>query len=96
VYIIKYCKIFWYVVWYTPLIRRFLFRMIGFISRYVTHALLITLTHRKFSAIADLHSFHYFQFTVTHTLGFPVSTSRLLAMNLNRETTTVSHSKYYT
>jgi hypothetical protein len=41
----------------------------------------------QYSAIADLHTF---QFTVAQALGFPVVTSRLLATDLNTETTTVS------
>jgi hypothetical protein len=40
------------------------------------------------SAIADLHNF---QFTVAHALGFSVSTSRLLATDLNTETSTSNH-----
>jgi hypothetical protein len=42
--------------------------------------LLITL---KYSAIADLHTF---QFTVAHALGFSIFTDRLLATDLNTET----------
>jgi hypothetical protein len=38
----------------------------------------------KYSAIADLH----FPFTVAHSLGFPVFTSRLLATDLITETIT--------
>jgi hypothetical protein len=37
--------------------------------------------------MSDLHTF---QFTVARALGFPVSTSRLLATDLNTETVTVS------
>jgi hypothetical protein len=55
--------------------------MIGFISASVTSSL----NHTYYSAIADLHTF---QFTVAHTLGFSVSTSRLLATDLNTETST--------
>jgi hypothetical protein len=47
--------------------------------------LLITL---KYGAIADLHTF---QFTVAHALGFSVSSSRLLATDLNTETSTSNH-----
>jgi hypothetical protein len=50
--------------------------MIGFIGTSVT----ISLNYYQYSAIADLHTF---QFTVTHALGFSVSTSRLLATALN-------------
>jgi hypothetical protein len=41
----------------------------------------------KYSAIADLHTFH---FTVAHALGFSVFTSRFLATDLNTETITIS------
>jgi hypothetical protein len=53
----------------------------------VAHSPLITLTHRQYSAISHLHTF---QFTVAHVLGFPVSTSRLLATYLNTGIITVS------
>jgi hypothetical protein len=43
----------------------------------------VSLTYNEYSAIADLHNF---QFTVTHALGFSVSTSRLLATDLNTKT----------
>jgi hypothetical protein len=46
--------------------------MIGFIGTSVA----ICLNYNQYSAITDLHTF---QFTVAHTLGFSVSTSRLLA-----------------
>jgi hypothetical protein len=46
---------------------------------------LITLTY---NAIADLHTF---QSTVAHALGFPVFTSRLLATDLNTETSISDH-----
>jgi hypothetical protein len=61
--------------------------MIGYISISVTHCRLITLKHRQYSAIADLHTLH---FTFVHALGFQVFTSRLLATDLNTETITVS------
>jgi hypothetical protein len=41
--------------------------MIGFISSWFTHSPLIILTHRQYSANADIHTF---QFTVAHALGF--------------------------
>jgi hypothetical protein len=63
---------------------RFPVRMIGFISILVT----ISLNHVYYSAIADIHSF---QFTVAHILVFSVSTSRLLATDLNTETITSNH-----
>jgi hypothetical protein len=61
--------------------------MIGFISSWVTHSLLIILTHRQYSSIAHLRTF---QFTVAHALRFSVFTSRLLATDLNTQTITVS------
>jgi hypothetical protein len=39
---------------------------------------------------------YHLQTSVAHTLGFPVSTSRLLATALNTEIITVSQFKYYT
>jgi hypothetical protein len=62
-------------------------------EQLVTHVHLITRTYRQYSAIADLH---YLQHTVAHALGFSLSTSRLLATDLDTQTTTVSHSKCYT
>jgi hypothetical protein len=50
--------------------------MIGFIGTSVT----ISLNYNEYSATADLHTF---QFTIALTLGFLVSTSRLLATDLN-------------
>jgi hypothetical protein len=47
--------------------------------------LLITL---NYNAIAILHTF---QLTVAHALGFSVSTSRLLATDLNTDTSTSNH-----
>jgi hypothetical protein len=55
--------------------------MIGFISTLVT----VLLTTLKYSAIAD---FLIFQFTVAHVLEFSVSTSCLLATDLNTEIST--------
>jgi hypothetical protein len=49
-------------------------------------SLLIAPIYRQYSAIADLHTFH---FTDGHTLGFSVFIS-LLATDLNTETITVS------
>jgi hypothetical protein len=57
------------------------------------YTLLFTLTHRQYSTISVLHQL---LFTVAHALGFYVSTSRFLAMDLNTQTVTVLHSKYYT
>jgi hypothetical protein len=59
--------------------------MIGFINTSVTGSHLITF---KYSAIVDLH---LLQFIVAHALGFSVSTGRLLAMNLNTETSASNH-----
>jgi hypothetical protein len=58
----------------------------------VTHALLITLTSKQYSAIVDLHNLPT---TVAHALGFPVSTSRLPATAFNT-TLPVLHFNYYT
>jgi hypothetical protein len=44
-----------------------------------------SLNYNQYSAIAYLHTF---QFIVVHALGFSVSTSRLLARDLNTETST--------
>jgi hypothetical protein len=55
--------------------------MIGFIGTSV----MISLNYNEYSAIADLHTL---QFTVAHALGFFVFTSRLLATDLNTETST--------
>jgi hypothetical protein len=48
---------------------------------------ILLITH-KYSAIADLHTF---QFTVAHALGMSGSTTRLLSMDLNTETSTSNH-----
>jgi hypothetical protein len=61
--------------------------MIGFISSYVTHSHLITLTYKQYSAIAQLRTL---QFTVAHAVGFSLSTSRLLATDLDTGVITVS------
>jgi hypothetical protein len=81
------------IILYMPLVRWVLVRMIGFISSLVTHSLLVTLTRRQYSAVADIHTF---QFTIAHTLGFSLSSSHLLAMDFDTQTTTVSHYKCYT
>jgi hypothetical protein len=66
--------------------------MTAFITSWITHSLLITLKYRPYSTIADLHTL---QHTVACAVGFLfIFTSRLLAMDLNTETTTVPHSKY--
>jgi hypothetical protein len=79
------------------LIKWVLVQMIGFISSWVTHSVIITLTYRSYSSITVLHTF---QFTVVHALGFSLPTSRLLATDLNTETITSNHwsthSKHYT
>jgi hypothetical protein len=62
--------------------------MTGFISTLVT----TTLNYSQYSAIADLHKLHS---TVAHALGFSVSTSRLLATDLNTETNTSDLSRYH-
>jgi hypothetical protein len=55
--------------------------MIGFIGTAVT----ICLNYNEYSAIADLHNS---LFTVEDALGFSVFISRLLATDLNTETST--------
>jgi hypothetical protein len=59
-----------------------LYRTIGFIDRT------ISLNYKPYSAIADLHTF---QFTAAHALRFSVSTSRILATDLNTGTITSNH-----
>jgi hypothetical protein len=75
------------VGWYMPLIRRVLVWMIGFISTWVTHSLLITSTHRQYNAIIHLHTS---EFTVALAIGFSVSTRRFPAVDLNTQSITVS------
>jgi hypothetical protein len=58
--------------------------MIGFISTSFTRSL----NHTYYSVVSYLHNL---QFTVTHALGFSVFTSRLLATDLNTETSTWNH-----
>jgi hypothetical protein len=58
--------------------------MIGFISTLVTSSL----NHTFYSAIAD---FYNLGFTVTQALGFSVSTSRLVATDLNTQTIASNH-----
>jgi hypothetical protein len=55
--------------------------MIRFIGTLVT----ISLNYNQYSAFADLHNL---QFNDTPSLGFSVSTSRLLATDLNTESST--------
>jgi hypothetical protein len=55
---------------------------IGFIGTLYNQLVLI----RSYSAISDLHNL---QFTVTHALGFPVFTSRILVTELRQ-----SHCEY--
>jgi hypothetical protein len=58
-----------------------------------THSLLITIKYMQYSTVTDLHTF---QFTIRHALGFSVSTSCLLAADLNTETITSDQYQYYT
>jgi hypothetical protein len=58
--------------------------MIGLIGSSFT----MSLNYSQYRGIADLHNL---QFTVVHALGFSVSTSRLLATDLNTETSTANH-----
>jgi hypothetical protein len=59
---------------------------IGFTGTLVTSSL----NHAYYSAIADLHNL---QFTTAHALGFSVATSRLLATDLNTETSASNHNE---
>jgi hypothetical protein len=60
--------------------------MIRFIGTSITCSLNQTQLYRyRYST--------HFQFTVAHALGFSVSTSRLLAMDLNTETSTSDQSE---
>jgi hypothetical protein len=58
--------------------------MIGFIRTSV----ISSLNYNQNSAIADLHNL---EFIVAHALGYSVFTSRLLAADLNTETSTSNH-----
>jgi hypothetical protein len=58
--------------------------MIGFIGTWVT----ISRNYNQYSTIADLHTF---QLAVAHAQRFSVSTSHLLAMNLNTGAITSNH-----
>jgi hypothetical protein len=62
--------------------------MIGFTVTSVT----ISLNYNQYSAIPDLHTF---QFTVEHALGFSVSSSRLLATDLNADTSTSNYNEVF-
>jgi hypothetical protein len=64
-----------------PLIWRVLVWMIGFIISQVTHSHVIT--HGQYNAITILHRL---QSTFANALGFSVSTSRLLATDLDTQT----------
>jgi hypothetical protein len=55
--------------------------MIEFINTSVTHAHLITINYKQYTAIVV--DSHFIQLAVAHALGFPVSTSRLPATALN-------------
>jgi hypothetical protein len=57
-----------------------------------SNSVTISLNYIQYSAIALLHTF---QFTVAHTLGSSVFTSRLLATDLNTETYTSNHYDVY-
>jgi hypothetical protein len=52
-------------------------------SQLVTHSLIITCTHRLYSAVSHLHQL---QSTVARTLGFSVHTSRLSATDVDAQT----------
>jgi hypothetical protein len=55
---------------------------------YLTLLCTISLNYMPYRVIADLCTF---QFTATHALGFSVSTSRCLVVDLNTETITLNH-----
>jgi hypothetical protein len=57
----------------------------------VMHSLIITLKHGQYSAMSRLHQL---QFTDAHALGFSLSTSRLLAAEVDAQILTVLHSQY--
>jgi hypothetical protein len=63
--------------------------MIVFNTHSVTISFLIT---HKYSTIDD---FYTLQFAVAHALGFSVSTSRLLATDLNTENSIADHSEVF-
>jgi hypothetical protein len=71
----------WWYVWRNDV---FYFGWFDLLS-LLLQPLLITL---KYGAITDLHNL---QFAVAHALGFSVSTSRLLATDLNTDTITSNH-----
>jgi hypothetical protein len=58
--------------------------IIGFIGTSVT----ISLNYKPYSAIADLHTFH---FPAVQPLGFSVSTSRYLVTDFNTGIITSNH-----
>jgi hypothetical protein len=62
--------------------------MIGFIGISAT----TSLNYSQYSAIADLHNF---QFTVALELGFSVFNNRLLAKDLNTETSASNHCEIF-
>jgi hypothetical protein len=62
--------------------------MIGSVSTSVT----ISLNYNQYRAIADLHTF---QLTVAHALGFAVFIGRLLATDLNTETSISNHNEVF-
>jgi hypothetical protein len=55
---------------------------------YISTSVIGSLNHTYYRVVADLHTF---QSTAAHTLGFSVSTIRLLAMDLDKETSTSNH-----
>jgi hypothetical protein len=59
----------------------------------VTPSLIITRTHRLYSAVSHLHQL---QSTVAHALGFSPSASRFPATDLDAQIITILHSKYST
>jgi hypothetical protein len=76
--------VLWRIGWYTPLIRRDLVPMTGFISSWDTHSLLIIVNegHTKLSLFYSLSTIYN---PPLHTHYDSASTSRLLATDLNTE-----------
>lgn len=60
--------------------------------RFIMLSLAVSLNYSQYSPIADLRTF---QFTVAHALEMSVSTSRLLAVDLNTEAITSNHSEVF-
>jgi ABC-type amino acid transport system permease subunit len=70
--------------------------MIGFTDTLLVQLRLVTINttraYKQRSAIADLHTS---QFTAAHALGFSVSTSRRLVVDLDTGTITSNHCEVF-